>query len=55
MPRPAPSFKKPAPVPRRPSAPLRPTLYRSGLAPRLGLAAGLAGLVWMAIAWALAA
>ncbi|WP_279599081.1 hypothetical protein [Methylobacterium sp. J-076] len=42
-------------MPRRPSAPLRPTLYRSGLAARLALAAGMAALVWLAIAWALAA
>ncbi|MFC6789582.1 hypothetical protein ACFQE0_08100 [Methylobacterium komagatae] len=33
----------------------RPTLYRSGLPARLVLAGALAGLVWLAIAWALAA
>lgn len=43
-----------SPVPRRPSAPPRPTLYRSGLAARLLMAGGMAGLVWLAILWALA-
>ncbi|WP_279598254.1 hypothetical protein [Methylobacterium sp. J-026] len=36
----------------RPAA--RPSLFQSGIGPRLALAGALSTLVWLAIAWALA-
>ncbi len=48
------AIPKIAPVSRPIHAPSRSSLYRSGLAARLAAAAGMAVLVWLAIAWALA-
>ncbi|WP_375453899.1 hypothetical protein [uncultured Methylobacterium sp.] len=39
----------------RPPAASAPSLFRSGLTVRLGLAAALAGPIWLAIAWAVRA
>jgi hypothetical protein len=33
----------------------RPTLFQSGIGPRLALAGAVSALVWLTIAWALAA
>ncbi|MHB2209605.1 hypothetical protein [Methylobacterium sp. CM6257] len=43
------------PIPTSPRRAARPSLFRSGIGPRLALAGTLSAFVWLAIAWALAA
>ncbi len=43
------------PATERPADPSRASLFRSGIAARLPLAVALSGIVWLTIAWALAA
>ncbi|MDP4022164.1 hypothetical protein Q8W71_05990 [Methylobacterium sp. NEAU 140] len=43
------------PHPRHAAVAPRASLFSGGAGPRLALAAGLSGLVWLAIAWALSA